>query len=540
MRHKSRIHALNKALSMYFNDSVFLKESSLKRTMNIDSFCKKLIGLVFPKISEELKLLKKNKTIGYLVSKNTSVFDKNTLKKFNKVSIELERLEEDSRKYCEVINEDYEKIKKEIFDIVAFGATKQLNELKKQLKLKHPNVDFIDQLLLNLKKIEDLSSKKEDFESDLQYDMSNQQILNTLSFLFRKKFDKKNNKNNFDVYFKENISSKGEIISSHDADIFFNNNQEKILFSTYGLAINLNIIGGDKKIPRTLGYLDPATKVIIINSSIKCFGADIDLSQLSELYKNMLDTIVHEYTHGEQVILGDEVMSQVSDPFNMYDPPMDDDFEIPNALIHDRQILNQKNPELKKKLFESRFLGYNKQDSSKDLSGDDIRYSLSVPNVDVESSGRPDVELVLQQRLKNCPGYFEKLKNEYPEEFKNIHLRKNISKLIDLAHKYKEMCESEGQAEIQSKTVLKDADKKGMDKETYKKYLLSPSEIEAHLRGFRAQLKIRKIKLSEFIYEQYNNHDKEELKEIWEEFKKVYRRYGYPEKDLGSDSDLKL
>ena len=477
---------LNKALEISLGGGIFNKTSSLQRSVDITSYGRRVLNLFFPYLADELVEMSNNQR-------------KLMMPSTDEIKKKLNSLENEA---------------------VLLGSSWGLSSIQGIEELENkPDVPL------------DILNKIHSIEDKYHALMENQLNENYWKNKFLKIYlEPKKTKSKVDVYFKgiENGARK-KIINTQELSIFTNEEKKIFLKSAHIFNIHLrNSEGGDS--PVSSGAITSESGYTVYNLSIfySRYNPKFLKSNISKLYSDILELIVHESTHQQQFLLRDRVSDL------LYDYPelgliSEEEGSDYSPLTIDRGSINYKNKDIVKRWIESKF----KFEEEEPWDDEEYRtpdLSGNLESKAPEESTESEKEKLINMILRNCPDTLLLAKEEARNSNQNIE---------DIFFKYRDACSEERRINITEQ--ISESYHKNREKSTdfeVKKYYTDPVEIEAYIRGFRSILKgSGKPFATEFcknIAANFSNINTS--KEVWELYKEMYRRLNYPEKDLGDDT----
>lgn len=478
-----RLNILNRALTIIAGQKEIKKISSLQRSVDITSYGRKVLNLFFPQLADYLVEMSKNQSTLMMSS----------------------------------VSETRKKIKKLEEQAISLGSPWGLSSMSEMEEFESkPNVPADI-----LKKIHSLEDKYHAL-IEKQYSENSWKNKKLKVYLQPQKM-----KNKIEVFLSgPEEGSEKKLINTQDISIF--TDEERKIFLNSGHIFNIhlrNVAGGDD--PIRGGAVTSASGYIVYNPSIFYSKASPSILKrnISVLYDDILELIVHESTHQQQFLLRD----RVSDLLDYY-PELGVISEEEGAdyapLISDRGFINYKDQEKVRDWITSKFK-FEEEEELPEIPDELPEES----DEDDESKNLHEPKDLIEMILYKCPDILSLARKE---------IEQNPEKdFMQIVFKYRAACNEEKQlkrTEEQSESYHKTT---GMSKDDeIKKYYLDPVEIEAHIRGFRATLKgTGKSLATEFcsnIAPAFSDIDS--LKEVWNAYKEMYKRLNYPEKDLGEDS----
>jgi hypothetical protein len=464
-----KLNILKRTLAAVLNKDIFLKEASLQRSVDITSYGRKVLNLFFPYLADRIVELSESHKEAYY-------------------------------KVTEDFHKEKNRINSRISDI---GSQYGINSIDDMFILEgeHNIPEDVEDELLELEDLMDNTS--------IYFDTGWKNKIIKISF------EKDRTRNIIKVFYKGiDPNSSKTLIKEISLDIF--SDEEKKIFLETGHAFNLHlrdVAGGNEKIQG--GAVAMRSGVTLYNPTIfyDNYAPYLITNNISKLYDEILEQIVHESTHIQQFILEQKVFDRASE---MGPISEDDDFK---ALITDRGYIRSKDPNILERWIRN------------NIKFDDIieEDDEDIPDYEEPTSEASEGKFDVLSSLfgKRCPEIYALAMQEF-----------DGTNAMDLLFKYKDHCSDEAdqrRANNESETYHKEIKESG--EESLKKYFAQPIEIEAFIRGLRAinkgKNKTFASSFSEHIASRFKDMDT--ASELWELYKQGYKRLNYPEKDLGTD-----
>jgi hypothetical protein len=480
-----KLHTLNKALEVIIGKKELRKISSFQRSIDITSYGRKVLNLFFPQLADELVEMSNNQ----------------------------------SKLIMSSIEETRKKLQKLEDKAVSLGSPWGLTSLSEMEEFES-RADVPDDIIKKIHSIED----KYHNLMDRQFNQNNWKNKKLKVYLQPQQM-----KNKIEVFLSGvGEESEKKLINTQDLSIF--TDEERKIFVNSGHIFNIhlrNMAGGDD--PIRGGAVTGSLGYTVYNPSIFYSKKYPHLlkQNISKLYNDILEFIVHESTHQQQFLLRERVSDLLYDypELGLLSEEEDADY---SPLVTDRGFINYKDKEKVKNWITSKYR-FEEEEEELPFLPDELPEETSEDSSEFVHpyEGKSLVEMILYK----CPNALSLAKEE---------IEKNPEQdIMEIAFKYRDACNEERQlnrTEEQSESYHKTT---GMSQDNeIKEYYLNPVEIEAHIRGFRSILKgTGKSFATQFcsnIASRFSDGDV--LKEVWNAYKEMYKRLNYPEKDLGEDS----
>jgi hypothetical protein len=526
---------LNIALSRIFYEDDLLKISSLKRSVNIDSYAGKFMSLFFQYLANDLKDMSKE--------------HQEKLDELNRLKANKPALSDEVTKQLDEINKKISKI----------GAAYGINNTDKYQEIlwdsdgtRFDSIpgEITGKLNRLLKQYNNISSKSEASEPPREVSLSSWK--NGIIKIYIKP---NRSTNAIEVFYEnEPRGSSKKLIKeqplNEGGSKFFTDDELKIFLAS-GHVINVhlrNADGGDEKI--RAGAVTGG-KWVVYNPSISYDKRDPGLLifGIELLYNDLLDYIVHESTHVQQFAILDKA-SEIAQDISLDD--FNQSFNRPNKefsyweidkdklpLITDRGYVNTKNKKLRDDWVKS--ISVEEKQGHENVYEDDEDLE-SMPPIVPEDEDFDSPESFLNRQLGRCPEVLEIARREILQKLKED---KDLDYIAEV-FKYRDMCDDEKKSILsknKSETFHKEKD---IEKprltavQRYTEYISQPVEVEAHIRGWRSKLKGTGKTLAHFFgsYVAKGLGSPDNISKVWSLFEAAYRRLGYPEKDLGTYDEV--
>jgi len=486
-----KLNTLRKTLSIILAEDIFLKEASFKRSIDITSYGRKILNLFFP----------------YLADK-------------------IVELSDEHRKFYNSVQADYKKEAddktKELMDMIKANGLESLEDLEdledgtSDLDIEIPKDNFEKMISLNRERHSIYNKYRK---------IKDSYIKNFKNKIIKIYIEKSNVKNKIYVYYKGiGENSEKQLIKEVDLNIF--KEEERKIFLQSGHAFNIHLrdsYGGDNEIRP--GGLATGSGVTLYNCmlSYNSYDANQIKKGIPGLYNTLLEYIVHESTHIQQFMLNELLTDRASEIGSIHES---DEFK---PLVTDRGYLNTKDENILGNWLRKN-VKFEEEDDENIVDNEEYTYEEYEEN---DSTYR----FTLEGFLVNCPNALSAAKKELEE-----NPEAGTSDIVNIAMKYRNDCSNEKQslrAEKYSEeyhTELDSLEDEDQDEEA-KEYYSDPVEVEAFIRGFRAMSKGRGISLAAnfALHISMAFKTKNVASEVWNLYKLAYKRFNYPEKDLGTD-----
>ncbi len=466
-----KLNILKRTLAAVLNEDIFLKEASLQRSVDITSYGRKVLNLFFPYLADRIVELSKSHKEAYY-------------------------------KVTEDFHKEKNRINSRISDI---GSQYGINSIDDMFILEGDHnvpADVEDELL----ELEDLMDN-----TSIHFDTGWKNKIMKISF------EKNRTRNIIKVFYKGiDPNSSKTLIKEVSLDIF--SDEEKKIFLETGHAFNLHlrdVAGGNEQIQG--GAVAMKRGVTLYNPTIfyDNYTPYLITNNISKLYDEILELIVHESTHIQQFILDEEVFNKASEMGAVSEG------NEHKVLTTDRGYVRSKDPKILEEWIRNNI-------EFDDITEEDEDYEdMDDYEAPISEESEEKFDVLSSLLGKRCPETFALAMQEF-----------DGTNAMDLLFKYKDNCSDEAdqrRANSESETYHKQI--KESEEESLKEYFAQPIEIEAYIRGFRAVNKGKNktfaSSFSEHIASRFKDMDT--ASELWELYKQGYKRLNYPEKDLGTD-----
>lgn len=522
-----RLLNLNIALSRIFYEDNLLKISSLKRSVNIDSYAGKFMSLFFQYLANDLKdMSKEHQAKLNELKTNEPVLSDELIEKINKINKEISKIGSgyginNADEYSDVLSDGA------LFDSIPEEITGKLNKFYRQYMSIKSKSGILDR-----PREVNLSSWKNGI---IKIYIKPNRSTNAIEVFYENETRGSSKK-----LIKEQPLNEG-------GSKFFTDDELKIFLAS-GHVINVhlrNVDGGDERIRS--GAVTGGDWVVY-NASIPYDKRKpgVLIRGIEGLYNNLLEFIVHESTHVQQFAILDKA-SEIAQDISMDD--LAKSFNRPNKeysvwsvdsnkspLITDLGYINTKNKKVRddwvKSISDEEKQIFEDEDDENDEEPEGI---LPAVPEDFDS-----LESLLNRRLGRCPDVLELARREISlklEEDKDLNYIAEVFKYRDMCDDEKKSILSKNESETHHKNIKKSP---ATTAERYVKYISQPHEVEAHIRGWRSNLKGTGKSLAYFFGKNIADGlgSLDNISEVWSLFEAAYRRLGYPEKDLGTYDDV--
>lgn len=494
---------LNNALNIALKDSSVIKNSSLKREVDINSYSRKVIGLFFPFIAEKLNLLSKEHESKLEISNN----------KIDNAKAKMEEIEEEALR---------------IGSPWGMRSFSDVMRLESNDKIPKKDINKISIL-------EDQYYQLSNSIWDISPDISNWINAILKIYLHPNKVIGK-----IEVFYEgPEKSSKKIKIDEKDFDIFSQKEQEIFLRNTQVFNIHLRSEDREDELI-TGGAITGRSNFIVYNPTIYYDKSDpkVLIRNIEKLYQTIIELIAHESSHNQQFNLEQDAIRK------MLNMRLDDEdmWSVVAPLITEKGYVRSKDRKEMEKWLKSKGIGIAGTESKNDEWG----ISKSPVMMPEDPYLTPESQSIakkneLERKKSDIKAHMSGCPEQMLFALKEIELNPDV-RYLDLVDKYMEKCKNESMfhnAEDISREYHKNIMKEDEWERQKEDYYLRPVEIEAHIRGARSELRITRKTMAEYFCTNiaYQFSNKNLVKNIWNEYKSMYRDLNYPEKDLGSDED---
>ena len=544
-----KLSTLNIALNSILGKDKISKKSSLKRSVDIESYSAKILGLFFPYLANDLK---------EMAQEHSAIMKPPEAKQL--VPESVEELDKINKKISEIGSKYGINNADEYYDVLNDAA--RFNSIPDEITQK------INRHYNKYKKIK--AGPKDLTEQKTTIKLRNYFIKWKNAII--KIYIKPNRAGNKIQVFYENGArgSSKELIkeqSFSNEDLKFFSSEELKIFLASGHVFNIhlrNFHGGDK--PFKSGAVTGGDWVVY-NAPIqyKDWMPNYLLGNISALYKNLLELVVHESTHVQQFSIGEKAhnisqdMSMEEYALGLNRPNKEYSEWYPDTssslpLITDRTYVNTHNKKVRdnwvKSISSEKKLIADDEDITDDYEDGEVTTEDHKDNKvttednfkyeDVKGlfdSSPEGIEYWVNQRLRACPEIADLAKRELSLKAEK---GERLNMLVEL-FEYKDMCEDEKKSILSNnKSETYHTQKDRMNTNSYVKYISKPDEVEAHIRGWRSNLKGSGKTLAYYFGHNYaaSLGDDKTISEVWKLYEDAYKRLGYPQKDLGTYSEV--
>lgn len=273
-------------------------------------------------------------------------------------------------------------------------------------------------------------------------------------------------------------------------------------------------------------------------------GAGYIARNISKIYSSLLSTMVHEHTHVQQYLLAEE-LGDVKPGF--IEKRHEEGKRTDLVDLIDKNRLNMPDEEIED------IFGEEEPEEDIESGSEEYPHFASEKTMDQKISEMNDyIDRFI--RPKYCPELNAAAKKEGREVIEgggfygliDIMRSRYVEECFKIRDETKESEEDERKNDLKNRArSYHSTEKTRLSK--FVEYYNRQHEIEAHIRGWRAQMAAGSDKLSIKNLAQYFNANfkrfsekdfpKAELAKLWDKYKATYRVMNYPEKYLGTDEE---
>jgi hypothetical protein len=258
--------------------------------------------------------------------------------------------------------------------------------------------------------------------------------------------------------------------------------------------------------------------------------------QIPELYSKLLQYIVHESTHVQQRILAEEL--------DYIDP----------VFLSKREIGGESR-NIVELIHKNRVSGRNAEEEDVEYDEEEVEFDIPVARPAETLDGLMEEKIkkafdLIDRRIK--PDICPELNRKEKENASKIIMEGGTYGELDLVLSENAQLCLDIKDKVNSDRAIGGAlshlttNKKKMTK--WFKYLSKPIEIEAFMRGWRAEMSVHGKRSGGRSFASYfgdiikryassGNLTSEEVSDLWSRYKEVYKSLNYPEKYLGTDEE---